>query len=84
MSNVVALISVACLLIGLFWLSLPNTIDRAHREQANASSSASPVVGPRTGIEVKRGERRKSYVRWPIQLPTPTGVLPAGLEGGQS
>ena len=33
-SNAVALISVACLLVGLFCLSLPNRIDRAHREQA--------------------------------------------------
>ena len=30
-SNAVALISVACLLIGLFCLSLPNRLDRAKR-----------------------------------------------------
>ena len=40
-SNAVALISVAW--VGLFCLSLPNRIDRAHREQA-ASSTASPVA----------------------------------------
>ena len=42
-SNSVALISVACLLVGLFCLSLPNRLDRAQREQA-PSSSASPVA----------------------------------------
>jgi hypothetical protein len=42
-SNSVGLISVACLLIGLFCLSLPARIDRAQREQA-ASGSASPVA----------------------------------------
>lgn len=43
-SNTVALISVACLLIGLFCQSLPNRLDRAKRGQAKANSSASPVA----------------------------------------
>ena len=50
-SNAVALISVACLLIGLFCLSLPNRIDRAQREQAKASSSASPVATTAAAID---------------------------------
>ena len=49
-SNAVALISVACLLVGLFCLSLPNRIDRAHREQA-ASSTASPVATTAAAID---------------------------------
>jgi hypothetical protein len=49
-SNAVALISVACLLIGLFCLSLPDRIDRAQREQA-ASSSASPVATTAAAID---------------------------------
>ena len=49
-SNAVALISVACLLIGLFCLSLPNRLDRAQRELA-ASSSASPVATTAAAID---------------------------------
>jgi hypothetical protein len=51
MSNAVALISVACLLMGLFCLTLPNRIDRAQREQAKASSSASPVATTAAAID---------------------------------
>ena len=50
-SNAVALISVACLLVGLFCLSLPDRIDRAQREQAKASSSASPVATTAAAID---------------------------------
>ena len=50
-SNSVALISVACLLVGLFCLSLPDRIDRAQREQAKASSSASPVATTAAAID---------------------------------
>ena len=50
-SNAVSLVLVACLLIGLFCLSLPNRIDRAQREQAKASSSASPVATTTAAID---------------------------------
>ena len=48
-SNAVALISVVCLLIGLFCLSLPDRIDRAEQDKAN--SSASPVAATVTAID---------------------------------
>jgi hypothetical protein len=45
------LVSGACLLIGLFCLSLPNSIDRARREQVKASSSVPPVATTAAAID---------------------------------
>ena len=49
--NAVALISAACLLVGLLCVSLPSTIDRAQRRQAQASNSASPVAETAAAID---------------------------------
>jgi hypothetical protein len=51
MSSAVALISVACLLIGLFCLSMPNRLDRAQHEQAKPSRSASSVATTAAAID---------------------------------
>jgi hypothetical protein len=42
--NAVALISAACLLIGLFCLMLPGMMERAERERAQATRTTSPVA----------------------------------------
>ena len=49
--NAVALISAACLLVGLFCLALPGMIERAERRRAQAKMNTSPIATTAAAVE---------------------------------